>query len=59
MLILFKILNELAGDQTLERFKLEYSKLYLAFKSSYENERKLLRRLKDINNDIVGNAGTL
>ena len=52
-------MNELAGDQTLERFKLEYSKLYTAFKSSYENERKLLRRLKDINNDIVGNAGTL
>ena len=51
-----KILNELSGDQSLERFRLEYEKLYKSFKNSFENERKLLRKIKEINNDIVANA---
>ena len=54
--ILAKILNELSGDQSLERFRLEYEKLYKSFKNSFENERKLLRKIKEINNDIVANA---
>lgn len=53
----YQILNELAGDNTLERFKIEYTKLYNAFRNSYENERKLLKKLRDINNDIMNNAG--
>ncbi|KAM3144477.1 hypothetical protein pb186bvf_003346 [Paramecium bursaria] len=51
------ILNELAGDSTLERFKIEYVRLYNAFKQSWEKERKLMKQLRDLNNDIAGNAG--
>jgi len=49
-------LQELAGDASLERFRLEYEKLHRALKASHENEKKLLRRCKELNGDIVGHA---
>jgi len=49
-------LQELAGDASLERFRLEYEKLHRALKASHENEKKLLKKCKDLNADIVGNA---
>lgn len=50
------VLGELAGDQSLERFRVEYEKLHKALKISHENEKKLLKKCKELNTDIVGNA---
>lgn len=51
-----EVLGELAGDQSLERFRVEYEKLHKALKISHENEKKLLKKCKELNTDIVSNA---
>ena len=38
------------------RFQNEYQKLYVALKTSYESEKRLVKRCKDLNDNIVGNA---
>ena len=53
------VLAELAGDQTLERFKLEYERLYRALKNSHENERRLTKRCKELNREIQNNANNV
>ena len=35
------VLNELVGDKSLERFRLEYEKLHHTLKKSHENEKRL------------------
>ncbi|CAD8053515.1 unnamed protein product [Paramecium sonneborni] len=52
-----EIINELANEPALERFRQEYTKLHQAFRNAYDQERRLLRKLRDINSDIVNNAG--
>ena len=54
-----KILDELAGEQSLDKFRVEYEKLHRALNVSYHNEKKLLVKVKELNNDIVGNAAKL
>ncbi|CAK85366.1 unnamed protein product (macronuclear) [Paramecium tetraurelia] len=51
------IINELANEPALERFRQEYTKLHQAFRNAYDQERRLLRKLRDINSDILNNAG--
>ena len=34
------VLNELVGDKSLERFRLEYEKLHHTLKKSHENEKR-------------------
>jgi len=51
------VLQELAADASLEHFRRQYEKLHRALTSSHENEKKLLKKCKDLNQDIVGNAG--
>lgn len=51
-----EVLGELAGDQSLERFRIEYEKLHKALRISHENEKKLLKKCKELNTDIVSNA---
>ena len=36
-----EVLNELVGDKSLERFRLEYEKLHHTLKKSHENEVRL------------------
>ncbi|CAD8061474.1 unnamed protein product [Paramecium sonneborni] len=52
-----EIINELANEPALERFRQEYTKLHQAFRNAYDQERRLLRKLRDINSDILNNAG--
>ena len=40
----------------MERFRIEYEKLHRALKFSHENEKKLLKKCRELNNDIVSNA---
>jgi len=49
-------LNDLAADQSLEKFRLEYEKLHRALKVSHENEKKLLSKCRELSTDINGNA---
>ena len=40
----------------MQRFQAEYEKLYRALKTSYESEKRLVRRCKELNETLVGNA---
>lgn len=46
----------MVGDKSMARFQNEYQKLYVALKTSYESEKRLVKRCKDLNDNIVGNA---
>jgi hypothetical protein len=37
-----EVLSELMGDQSLEKFRLEYEKLHRALKKSHEQEKRLV-----------------
>jgi len=51
-----EVLSQLVGDQSLERFRLEYEKLHRALKRSHEHERKLIKKVRELNTEIVNNA---
>ncbi len=44
------------GGKSLEKFRLEYDKLHHTLKQSHENERRLIRRCRELNNEIAANA---
>jgi hypothetical protein len=44
------------GDKGLERFREEYEKLYLALRKSHDNELRLIKKVRELNNEIVGNG---
>ena len=50
------MLGELVGDQSLERFRQEYEKLHRALKKSHESEKRLIKKCKELNSEIVQNA---
>jgi hypothetical protein len=43
------VLQELAGDKSLDKFRLEYEKLHKTFKTSHESEKNHIRRCKELN----------
>lgn len=51
-----EVLNELVGDPSMEKFRKEYEKIHRALKTSYESEKRLVRRCKDLNDTILQNA---
>ena len=51
-----EVLNDLAADHSLEKFRLEYEKLQRALKVSHENEKRLLSKCRELSQDIHGNA---
>lgn len=51
-----EILQELVGDKSLEHFRLEYEKLHRALKKSHESEKHLIKKCRDLNQEIVQNA---
>ena len=44
------------GDQSLEKFKVEYEKLHRALKKSHESEKRLMHKCRELNSEIVANA---
>ena len=46
----------MVGEKSMQRFQNEYEKLYRALKTSYESEKRLVKRCKELNETIVGNA---
>ncbi|GBF96803.1 flagellar associated protein [Raphidocelis subcapitata] len=51
-----EVLNELAGDKSLERFRIEYEKLYRTLKKSHDNEKRLIKKCRELNSEIVATA---
>eukprot|EP01116_Phalansterium_solitarium_P023261 TRINITY_DN805_c0_g1_i2.p1 TRINITY_DN805_c0_g1~~TRINITY_DN805_c0_g1_i2.p1 ORF type:complete len:893 (+),score=388.33 TRINITY_DN805_c0_g1_i2:142-2820(+) len=51
-----EVLNELVGDQNLDRFRVEYEKLFRAVKKSHDSEKKLIKRCREMNAEIITNA---
>lgn len=51
-----EVLNELVGDKSLERFRLEYEKLHHTLKKSHENEKRLIAKCRELNAEILANA---
>lgn len=51
-----QVITELMGDQTLEKFRLEYEKLHKALKTSHESEKRLMSKCRDLNAEIITNS---
>jgi len=51
-----QVLTELVGDKSLERFRQEYEKLHRALKKSHESEKRLIKKCRELNSEIVANA---
>uniref|UniRef100_A0A8D0GWV4 Cilia and flagella associated protein 58 n=1 Tax=Sphenodon punctatus TaxID=8508 RepID=A0A8D0GWV4_SPHPU len=50
------VINELTGDKSLDKFRMEYEKLHAVMKKSYENERRLMSKCRELNAEIVVNS---
>jgi chromosome segregation ATPase len=51
-----EVLAGLSGDATLEAFRAQYEQVYAALKRSHEGERRLAKKLRETNQEIVQNA---
>eukprot|EP00033_Pygsuia_biforma_P003301 GCRY01003618.1.p1 GENE.GCRY01003618.1~~GCRY01003618.1.p1 ORF type:complete len:896 (+),score=357.46 GCRY01003618.1:142-2829(+) len=49
------VLTELVGDKSMEKFRQEYEKLHQALKKSHDSEKRLMRKCRDLNEEIVQN----
>lgn len=50
-----EVLAELMGDQGLETFRLEYEKLHRALKKSHEQEKRLVKKCRELSTEILNN----
>lgn len=50
------ILNELLGDQNMEKVRVEYEKLLHALKKSKDNEKRLMSKCRELNAEIVATS---
>jgi flagellar biosynthesis chaperone FliJ len=44
------------ADKSLEHFRVEYEKIHRALRKSVDNERRLIKKCKELNSEIVSNA---
>eukprot|EP00898_Chlorokybus_atmophyticus_P000353 jgi/Chlat1/1318/Chrsp118S01746 len=51
-----EVMQELSGDKSLERFRGEYEKLHRALRKSHESEKRLIKKCRELNSEIVSNA---
>ncbi|KAI1886815.1 hypothetical protein AGOR_G00199690 [Albula goreensis] len=50
-----EVLDELAGDKNLEKFRVEYEKLAKALKKSHDSEKRLMSKCRELSAEIVSN----
>ncbi|XP_016774783.1 cilia- and flagella-associated protein 58 isoform X8 [Pan paniscus] len=50
------VLHELSGDKSLEKFRIEYERLHAVMKKSYDNEKRLMAKCRELNAEIVVNS---
>ena len=51
-----EVLSELSGDKSLEKFRVEYEKLHAVMRKSYDNEKRLMAKCRELNAEIVVNS---
>ena len=51
-----QVLRQLGADSQLDAFRLEYEKVFRALKKSHDNERRLVKRCRELNAEVVGGA---
>jgi len=51
-----QVLEELVGDESLARFRVEFEKLHHALQKSNEHEKRLVKKCRELNAEIVNNA---
>lgn len=51
-----RIIAEIMGDELLDKFRVEYEKIYETFLESHKNNRILLSKCNDLNSEIVSNS---
>lgn len=47
------------GDQSLEKFRIEYEKLHRALKKSHEQEKRLVKKCRELNSEILNNQAKI
>ncbi|KAK7904283.1 hypothetical protein WMY93_016890 [Mugilogobius chulae] len=52
----YAILNELLGDPSMEKVRVEYEKLLHVLKKSKDNERRLMSKCRELNAEIVATS---
>lgn len=55
----YKVVSELVSDKSLDRFRQEYEKLHAALVNSHEQNKILVDKCKQLNNDILSNANKI
>uniref|UniRef100_A0A2K6MJ10 Cilia and flagella associated protein 58 n=1 Tax=Rhinopithecus bieti TaxID=61621 RepID=A0A2K6MJ10_RHIBE len=50
------VLHELSGDKSLDKFRIEYERLHAVMKKSYDNEKRLMAKCRELNAEIVVNS---
>lgn len=53
------VINELLGEASLEKFRLEYEKLHRALKKSHDQEKRLVKKCRELNNEILSNQAKI
>jgi len=51
-----EVISLLKGDKTLEKFRIEYEKLHAVMKKSHENEKRLMKKCRELNAELVVNS---
>ncbi|NXJ73545.1 CFA58 protein, partial [Trogon melanurus] len=51
-----EVINLLKGDETLEKFRIEYEKLHAVLKKSHDNEKRLMEKCRALNAELVVNS---
>ena len=50
-----EVLQQMVGERSMERFREEYEKLHRALKTSYESEKRLVKKCKELTETISSN----
>lgn len=53
------LIQRIEGDENLEKYRQEYEKLYKTFKMSFDNEKKLVKQSKALNDMMMSNAASV
>ena len=54
-----QILEGITNDENLDKFRVQYERLYRAFKNSFDNEKRLLNKCKELNDIILNNTAKI
>ena len=53
------VLEDMLGDKSLEKFRTQYEKLHRALKTSYESEKRLVKRCRELHDIMINNAARI